>query len=200
MRQRIGTALMILACAGLVGFGAVLTAVCVSAGRAWTAQPADCIVVLGAHVQMDGRMSATLVRRCEAALAAWKGGLAPVILVSGGKGDDEPGAQADYMTAWLRERGVPEAAILREDASHNTLQNLRNAKAVMDEHGLATAALCTSDYHLRRALWLAGDVGLAATGGVPSASPQDAKSWVSSRLRETCSWALYFLRMKLGVL
>lgn len=200
MRQKIGAALLILACAGILGFGAVLTAVCVNAGRVWTAEPADCILVLGAHVWMDGRMSDTLIRRCEAALTAWQDGLAPVILVSGGKGDDEPGAQADYMAAWLRERGVPEEAILREDESHNTIQNIRNSKAILEARGLKTAALCTSDYHLRRALWLAGDVGLAATGGVPSPSPQDAKSWVTSRLRETCSWALYFLRMKVGIL
>ena len=200
MRAKLGTALLILACAGMVGFGTVLTAVCVNAARAWTADPADCILVLGAHVQMDGRMSNTLVRRCEAALAAWRNGLAPVILVSGGKGDDEPGAQADYMAAWLMERGVPGEVILREDDSHNTLQNLAKSKAIMDARGLSTAALCTSDYHLRRALWLAGDLGLSATGGVPSPSPEDAKSWVASRLRETCSWALYFLRMKLKVL
>ena len=189
-------ALLILICAGaLVGLS-VATAVCVNANRAWTAGPADCIVALGAHVWMDGRMSNALTHRCEAALAAWREGLAPTIIVCGGRGHNEPVAEADAMRAWLLERGVPESAVLADSDSVNTRANMAHAKALMDAHGLATAAICTSDYHLCRALRIARDAGIATTGGIPSPSPTDARSWLISRFRETCSWVLYFLKMR----
>ena len=188
-----GIALLALACAvALAGLG-ILTAVCLNAGRHWTAGPADCIVVLGAHVQMDGRMSQSLLGRCEAALAAWREGLAPVILVTGGQGRDEPGPQAAYMAEWLKARGVPGDAILTDPDAMDTTQNVVNARRIMEAHGLSTAAICTNDYHLRRALWLARDHGLRATGGIAAPSPSSVKGLLRSRVRETCSWVLYFL-------
>ena len=180
--------------AALTGF-ALLTAVCVSAGTEWKAEPADCIVVLGAHVWNDGRMSNSLRHRCEAALAAWQEGLAPAIIVCGGQGPDEPGPEADYMAAWMQLHGLPDEALFVDNTSLDTTQNMLNAKAIMAANGMSTAAICTSDYHLRRALWVARDHGLTTTGGVPSPSPTDAKSLIVSRFRETCSWILYFLRV-----
>ena len=187
--------LLALACVAALAGLAVMAAVCVSAGADWTAEPADCIVVLGAHVWMDGRMSNSLRHRCEAAYAAWQGGLAPVVIVCGGQGDDEPGPEAAYMADWMRAHGVPEDRLFVDDASLDTTQNMVNARAIMAANGLATAAICTSDYHLRRALWLARDHGIETTGGVPSPSPTDLKSLALSRFRETCSWILYFLRV-----
>ena len=195
MKLKMVTWLLVLACvAALAGLG-ILTAVCLNAGREWTAEPADCIVVLGAHVWKDGRMSNSLRHRCEAAYEAWKAGLAPAIIVTGGQGPDEPGPEARYMAAWMRERGVPDSALFVDEAALDTTQNMINARAIMEANGMVTAAICTSDYHLCRALWLARDHGIRATGGVPSPSPTDLKSLVVSRIRETCSWILYFLRV-----
>ena len=187
-------ALWILVGLGALAFASVLTAVCLSARGPWTAGPADCIVVLGCHVWMDGRMSNALLHRCEAALAAWESGLAPTIAVCGGQGRNEPAPEADGMRDWLLARGGPEAAILADRDSVNTRANMAHARALMEARGLRTAAVCTSDYHMRRALWIARDAGLPVTGGVPSPSPEDAMSWVASRIRETCSWTLYALR------
>ena len=189
------SALLVAACAAaLAGLG-VLAAVCVSAGTDWKAEPADCVVVLGAHVWMDGHMSNALRHRCEAAFAAWEDGLVSAVIVCGGQGPNEPGPEADYMAAWMREHGVPEERLFVDDTSKDTTQNMQRAREIMAENGMSTAAICTSDYHMRRALWVARDQGLRATGGVPSPSPTDLKSLVVSRVRETCSWILYFLRV-----
>lgn len=184
--------IIIIAIIALVGFS-VLTAVCVCAGRSWVPEPSDCIIVLGAHVWMDGRLSNVLTYRLEAAFEAWRDGIAPAILVCGGQGDNEPEPEAAAMRRWLIEQGVPESAILSEDRSKNTLQNLINARAIMDERGMATAAICTTNYHLTRAMWLARDVGIDATG-ISAKSTKDPVSFVRGRLRETCSWILYFIR------
>lgn len=178
---------------GAVIFGAVLTAVCLSAGMTRTPEPSDCIIVLGAHVWMDGRLSNALAYRCEAALSAWQGGVAPVMIVCGAQGRDEPEAEALVMRRWMIEHGVPEDRIIADPDSRNTSQNLQNARAIMEVRGFKTCAVCTNSYHLRRALWLARDAGLQACG-ISAPSTRDPLSVVRGRLRETCSWILYFLR------
>lgn len=178
---------------GALTGASVLIAVCVCAGRTFESRPADCIVVLGAHVWMDGRMSNALTYRCEAALAAWRSGLAADIIVCGGQGDNEPEPEAAAMRRWMIENGVPEDRVTAEAESTNTRQNLVNAREIMETRGWQSAAVCTSDYHLTRALWLARDEGIPATG-ISARSTRDLTSFVRGRLRETCSWILYFLK------
>ena len=182
----------IVAAGALIGLS-VLTAVCVCAGRTWVPEKSDCIIVLGAHVWMDGRLSNALTYRCEAALDAWQQGVAPVMIVCGAQGRDEPTTEAAAMRQWMLEHGVPEDAVIAEDTSVNTRENLINAKGIMAANGWRTAALCTNNYHITRALWLARDLGLDATG-IAAPSTKDALSFARGRLRETCSWILYFLR------
>ena len=188
-------ALGLIALGALIGLS-VLVAVCVSAGGRWTPEPSDCIVVLGCRVWPDGRLSNALTYRCEAALEAWQSGVAPVIIACGGQGASEPAAEAEAMRGWMVEHGVPEDAVVLEDRSVNTRQNLQNAHVIMNARGYETAAICTTNYHLRRALWLARDEGIAASG-IPARSTRNVFSFVHGRLRETCSWILYFLR-KIG--
>ena len=196
MKKMLVRVLIAAIAAGALTGLSVLTAVCVCAGRTWPPRDADCIVVLGAHVWMDGRMSNALTYRCEAALAAWERGLAGDIIVCGAQGRDEPETEAAAMRRWMIERGVPEDRVIAEDRSLNTRENLQNARAIMAQRGLRTAAVCTNDYHLTRALWIARDEGVEAVG-IAAPSTRDIVSFVKGRLRETCSWILYFIR-KLG--
>ena len=181
------TALSFLAGAGL------LTAVCVCAGRQREAKPSDCIIVLGARVWPSGRMSNSLLYRCERALEAWRDGAAENIIVTGGQGEDEPAAEAQVMRAYFIENGVPEARVIAEDQSVNTIENLRNAKHIMEQNGWTGAAVVTNDYHVERALWIARDEGIDACG-IAAKSPKRLSTVIISRLRETASWVLYALR------
>lgn len=197
MKRMLSTILIVILALGALTGLSVLTAVCVCAGRRYEPKPADCIVVLGAHVWMDGRMSNALTYRCEAALQAWRDGLAPVLIVCGAQGSNEPETEAAAMRRWMIAQGVPEDRIIAEDQSRNTRENLINAREIMAARGYSTAAICTSDYHLTRALWLARDEGIPAVG-IPAQSTRDVVSFVRGRVRETCSWILYVLRKVLG--
>lgn len=184
---------------GLIGFGAalgagLLLAVCLCAKRRFRSEKADCIIVLGARVWPDGRMSNSLVYRCESALGAWKNGVAPDIIVCGGRGNDEPVTEAETMYRWLVEKGVPAQNIHRESESADTRENLRNARQIMDAMGLHTAAICTSDYHLTRALWLSREEKIPASG-ISARSPSTLRSFIFGRCREAVSWALYFMKL-----
>ena len=189
---------LLIALAICVGIGAVIglsvfAAVCVCSAVPYAAEPSDCIVVLGAHVWEDGRLSDALRCRCERALEAWNDGLAPIIIACGGQGRDEPSTEAVAIRDWLAANGVPETAVLMDETSVNTRQNLEHARAIMAENGLSTAAVCTNSYHLRRALWIARDVGLRASG-LAARSLTTPMGVARNYLRETCSWILYFIR------
>ena len=189
--------LLVIVALGAVTGLSVLTAVCVCAGMEYRTEPSDCIIVLGAHVWEDGRLSNALTYRCEAALEAWKKGIAPAIIVCGAQGRGEPSTEAEAMRGWMLEHGVPEDRVIAEEKSVNTVENLKNAGAIMEARGDRSAAVCTSDYHLRRALWIARDLGIDATG-IAAPSPRRADVWLKNRLRETGSWILYYLRKIAG--
>ena len=186
-----GILALLIICA-VAGAG-LFAAVCVCARKSRNAVKSDCVIVLGARVWPDGRMSKSLLYRCESALEAWRSGLAQNIIVCGAQGDDEPAAEADVMAAWFVKSGVPEKSVWKDAASVNTQENLENAAEIMTERGWKTAIIATNDYHVQRALWIARDVGIDACA-VAARSPGSAKAWLLSRVREPVSWVLYWLR------
>jgi len=156
----------------------------------------DAIIVLGAQVYADGSLSPQLELRMEAALASWQANPRPVICC-GAKGANEPEAEGTAMQKWLMQRGVPAHQALAETQSYDTIQNLKNAKRMMEERGYTRAMLVTSDYHLTRALWIARNVGLDVCG-VAAKSPSDVFSYIKVRIQECFSWLLFCKRMLNG--
>lgn len=174
----------------------LFAAVCICSKMPRRRGRADCMIVLGARIQPDGQMSHALQYRCETALCLWREGLAKTIFLCGGQCTMDPCPEAGVMKAFFMENGVPEDCLIVEDKSTNTIQNLRNAKMIMEERGYACAAMITSDYHLTRALWIARDVGIAVWG-IAAPSPHTPKGFIKTRSKEAASWMLY-LRRKLN--
>ena len=93
----------------------------------------DYIIVHGAGLVGD-QPSPLLARRIDLALRMWeRQHRMGRIIVSGGKGDDEEVSEAQAMHAYLVERGVPDEAIIDEDQSTTTMENLAFSKRIMDE-------------------------------------------------------------------
>jgi len=59
--------------------------------------------------------------RLDMALSLYEKGMAPIIIVSGGQGEDELTTEAEYMAEYLNARGVPKKALLLEDQSVSLL-------------------------------------------------------------------------------
>ncbi len=157
----------------------------------------DAIIVLGARVMEDGTLSTTLTHRMNKACDIYEQGYAETIIVCGGQGANEPVPEADAMAEYLMQKGVPPSAILRELNSFDTLQNLVNAQGLMRERGLNTAIIVSSEYHIQRALWIARDIGLPATGA-GALSQNLRRNRVRATFRETLSWLNYFSGGLLG--
>lgn len=170
----------------------VFIAVCICAHLPYRAEKSDCLIVLGAKLNPDGSLKPTLQLRCDEAYNAWRKGIARRIIVCGGQMNGEPRPHSEAMRDYLLEKGVPADSILVENRSQNTVQNLQNARLIMEHRGFRRAALVTSDYHMTRALWIAHAEGMLVCG-IPAPTPCNLRAHLRTRKRETVSWFLYFI-------
>mgnify|MGYP000178270574 CR=1 FL=1 len=148
----------------------------------------DAMVVLGAQVRADGTLSLQLTWRLDAALEAWQDKQVPIV-VCGAQGDNEPAPEAFVMRDYLVARGVPAEMILTDPDSYNTRQNIANAAELLRPLEAKTVLIVTSDYHLPRAMALAEDAGLSATG---LGAPTKPEYWPKNYGREALSWIKYW--------
>lgn len=124
---------------------------------------ADYIIVLGCRIRKDGTPTPLLRDRLDRAIRYWKKyGKAPTFIVSGGKGTDECISEAESMQKYLIAHGVPENQILVEDKSTSTQENLLFSHRLVDP--AASCIICTSNYHVPRAVVLAYRLHLADQG------------------------------------
>ncbi len=178
--------------AGIAAFVCVLCFVCIrelSVPKDWkAAEGHDAIIVLGAQVYSDGKPSVQLSWRLEAAGNAYEEHPVPIV-VCGAQGPDEPMPEAEAMRNYLVQRGIPEDAILMDGESFNTRQNLENAKKLLADYPAERVLIVSSDYHVPRAMALAGDLGLRASG---LGSPCKPEYWIKNHVRETLAWLKYW--------
>jgi len=80
------------------------------AGNSDQARPVDAIVVLGA-AQYDGQPSPQLAARLDHVVQLWDGGVAPLVVTTGGNRPGDRFTEAQASAAYLEERGVPADAI-----------------------------------------------------------------------------------------
>ena len=149
----------------------------------------DAILVLGAQVKEDGTPSVALERRMTVAMEAFQENNR-ILIACGAQGANEPAPEGQVMKAWMMEHGIPEEWIVEETASSNTRQNLLNAKGIMKDKGLHKALIVTSDYHVPRALAIAEQIGLEASG---RGSPSKPEYFLKNHLREGMSWIKFWL-------
>src|SRR4051812_24885069 len=81
--------------------------------------PADAIVVLGA-AEYDGEPSPVLKARLDQAVYLYDQGLAPVVIVTGGKQPGDKFTEAGVGRDYLSGHGIPDDKIYAEDQSNTT--------------------------------------------------------------------------------
>lgn len=187
--------LLILALVGMIAYLGVVGMVCWKETHVSQTEGYDAIVVLGAQVKPDGTPSVQLQWRLDAAYGAWQEREC-LIVTCGAQGSNEPDAEGRVMKAYLMGLGVPENQVLVDDTSFNTRQNLENAAALLQNSGAETVLIVTSDYHLPRAMALAEDQGLTATG---LGSPTKPEYWIKNHAREAIAWLKYWAEKYLGL-
>jgi uncharacterized SAM-binding protein YcdF (DUF218 family) len=148
-----------------------------------SASQADAIVVLGCP------SAARLRRRVERGVRLWREGRAPVLLLSGGGRGPVP--EAEIMRRLALAAGVPQAALLIEPGSRDTLGNAHETARLLRAHGLNSVMLVSDHAHLRRAALLFRLAGVAVAGRSGVRSPSLLLE-VGAALREAAAlpWSL----------
>lgn len=158
------------------------------------AQPADAIVVLGA-AQYDGAPSPVFEARLQHAVELFHRGIAPVLVVTGGKLPGDRTTEAAAARAYALANGVPDEAILVEDAGRTTLESLTAVAALLRDRGLTSAVFVSDRTHMLRVLRIAQDQGIAAFGSPTTTSPIET-AWlrrIDATIHEVAALGLYFL-------
>ena len=125
-------------------------------------RPSQAILVLGA-AQYNGRPSPVLKARLDHALALYRAGLAPLVIVTGGRQAGDVTTEASASARYLIAQGVPDGAIRREVQGRDTYQSLRASKRFLVAEGVTQVLLVTDGYHAARVRATAREVGLSAT-------------------------------------
>ncbi|WP_242545708.1 YdcF family protein [Amycolatopsis sp. MtRt-6] len=150
----------------------------------------DAIIVLGCGLDGD-RVPPLLAGRLERAIRLHdREPTPPLLVVSGGCGPGESVSEAEAMHAYLRERGVPDDRIRREDQARTTEENLRLSAALLPADARRVVAV-TSNYHVFRTAVECRRLGLPfhATG-----SPTARYFLPSALLREFAALILHYRR------
>lgn len=130
----------------------------------------DYIIVLGTGILPDGSLSPLLKNRLDEALRYYQlqeklGRKRPTIIVSGGKGIDEPFSEAEVMRRYLLCKSIPPECILVEDRSINTHQNFLYSKELIEQRGRGRdTVFITNNFHVLRSGLYARKVGVRAEG------------------------------------
>ena len=141
----------------------------------------DAILLLGVELSKSDKPTAELHARVKKAAEVYHrlGGKVPV-MPCGGATRGHQRTEAEVMAELLAAEGVPADAIRMEKKSRTTMENFRNAMALLGDK--AQVLVVTSDYHVRRAVKTAKRVGLRARG-IKTPLPHDAL-WICNFMLE----------------
>lgn len=184
----------------LIGGLAAVATVGYAALRVWDQgqqddrRPADAVVVLGA-AQYDGRPSPVFAARIDHAIELVRAGVAPRLVVTGGKAEGDRTTEAATARDYAVARGVRPNAILVEDRSRTTLESIRGVADLLDEAGLRSAVFVSDRTHMLRVLRMASDAGIEAWGSPTTTSPleRDLVASADALVHELGALAVYLV-------
>lgn len=140
--------------------------------------PRKVAVVLGAGVNKDGSPSDALMDRLKTGAELYRYGLAQYLLISGDDGAYHAN-EVDAMRKALVDLGVPDDHIFTDSRGYRTYESCRRA---LNDFHLPEAIIVTQRFHLPRALFLCGELGMDVVG--VSADKQTYKKQSSFEFRE----------------
>lgn len=134
------------------------------------ARPAQAIVVLGA-AQYAGKPSPVLRARLDHALDLWNRHLASLLILTGGTGSGDTTSEAAVGRNYAKKHGVPDSAILVENAGRTTSESMRAVAGMLEVRGLQSALLVSDPFHMLRLRILAKRFGFTPYTSPTRTSP-----------------------------
>jgi uncharacterized SAM-binding protein YcdF (DUF218 family) len=106
-----------------------------------------------------------LEARLDRALGLWRGGLVPLIAVTGGKLPGDEYTEAQISAMWLEQNHVPSGDIV-QGGGDDSWQNVADVAPTLRADGVRSVLVVTDPFHEDRAMAIASSFGFA-----PSPTP-----------------------------
>ena len=142
----------------------------------------DAILLLGYGLDENDQATQELKLRVKAAAKAYQEGYSDVIVACGGTTEGHHISEAEVMQALLIEENIPQDAILLENKSQVTIENMLFAAKVIGGAKGKRVLVVTSDYHVRRSVLTAMRAGFKAKGY--AAALEHDESWKRKKNQE----------------
>lgn len=156
-------------------------------GKTDQAKASDCIIVLGTAIEGD-RPSLVFEQRLRHGVHLYQQNLAKRIIFTGGFGQQQTHSESQVAANYALQQGIPPSAILIEETSRTTQQNLAQARALMEKHQLRSAIIVSDPLHMKRSVMMAKDLRIyAVSSPTPTSMYRTWKTQSGFLLRE-----LYF--------
>ena len=114
------------------------------------------VIILGASVHSDGKLSPILQDRVDTGLYLYRSGKAKRFLLSGDNRSSDYD-EVNAMRNYLLERDVPDEHIFMDPAGIDTYDSMYRSRAVFKVYD---AIVVTQEFHLPRTMFIASNLGL----------------------------------------
>jgi Uncharacterized conserved protein len=122
---------------------------------------ADVAIVLGAGIYGDDP-SPVFKERINHSIWLYDNGYVDKLLFTGGKGQNEEFTESSIAKNYAIDHSVPEEDILIEERSKITQENISYAAQIVKDNDFSTVIIVSDPLHMKRAMLMARDAGLAA--------------------------------------
>lgn len=180
---------------GLVVLLLVMVAQVIHQASLDQSHPADAILVFGA-AEYVGHPSPVYRARLDHAYNLFQQGLAPLIITTGGSGNDPQFSEGQVGRDYLAKRGIPDVNLIAETQGSDTEHSARRVAVIMEANNLKSVLLVSDAYHVYRAKRIMEAEGITVyTSPRPESIPKTLWGRCQAALREVVSYAAYRLHL-----
>ena len=155
------------------------------------AHNADAIVVFGA-AEYAGRPSPVYRARLDHGFDLFQKGMAPLVITTGGAGQDPDFNEGAVGRDYLVRRGIPEHSLIAETQSSDTAQSASRVVVIMRANGMHTCIAVSDAYHVFRIRSLLEHEGVQVeVAPRPDSRPKTRWLRFTAVMRETMSYLLW---------
>jgi uncharacterized SAM-binding protein YcdF (DUF218 family) len=159
------------------------------------ARAADAIVVFGA-AQYDGHPSPVYKARLDHAAQLYHRGLAPIVIITGGSGNDPRFSEGVVGREYLKTLGIPDSQLIAETQSPDTAESARRVATIMYVNSMHSCLAVSDSYHIFRIKQMLGREGVTVYGAPrPSSWPQTFWKRQESVWHEIGSYTLWIFHL-----
>ena len=154
---------------------------------------ADAVVIFGA-AEYAGRPSPVYRARLDHGFELFEKGMAPVVITTGGAGQDPDFSEGGVGRDYLLRRGVPEQAMIAETQGSDTAQSAARVANIMHVNGMRTCIAVSDAYHVFRIRALLEHEGMQVeVAPRPESRPRSLLQRFSAAMREAMSYLIWEL-------